>query len=303
MSIKVLNTEPKEIAQEAIRLLRLSGYEVIGSDMSSSPEEIQGIFIRNIRNIGKEYLDQFPNLRFILVARVGIDDIDLKECARRNIQVFNAPGSNANAVAEFILMIMLMLLRKIPQQIQLISKNEWRNLEFAGAELQGKVVGLIGCGAIGKKLASKLQSFGVALLGYDPYIDAQTLEKYTIKKCELNELLQQADIISLQLVLTAENREMFTEEQFSRMKKNCYFINTARGELIKEDDLIKALTNNIISGAALDVFQNEPNINKDLLKIPNLVLTPHIAWCTEEANLQMSVGAVENFLKNLKETL
>ena len=291
---KILIAEPQEIASEAILMLQSNGYDVVNSLKNADAKNIEGLFIRTYTKVTLEYLDQFPELRFILRAGVGTDNIDLEECKVREIRVFNAPGSNANAVAEYVLAMMLLLLKRIPQQIEQIKSNQWRDVDSMGTDLQGKVVGLVGCGAIGKSLANKLQAFGVSLLGYDPYLDSETLQKYSIKKCNLQDLLKNADLISLQLPLSLETKEMFGKKEFMQMKKGSILINVSRGELIKEDELLWALKNQVIAGAALDVVSNEPNINKELLNVPNLIVTPHIAGFTKEANTLMATGAVTN---------
>lgn len=291
---KILITEAQEIAPEAILMLKDNGYEVVDSLKNANAKKIDGLFIRTYTKVTPDYLDQFPGLQFILRAGVGTDNIDLQECKVREIQVFNAPGSNANAVAEYVLAMMLVLLKRIPQQIEQIKNNQWRDVDSMGTDLRGKVIGLVGCGSIGKSLANKLQPFGVSLLGYDPYLDSESLQKYAIKKCNLEDLLKSADLISLQLPLSLETAEMFGEKEFIQMKKESILINVSRGELIKEDELLWALKNQIISGAALDIVSNEPNINKELLNVQNLIVTPHIAGFTKEANIQMATGAVTN---------
>lgn len=300
---KILVTEAQEIAPEAILMLQANGYEVIDSLKNADAKKIDGLFIRTYTKVTPDYLDQFPGLQFILRAGVGTDNIDLQECKAREIQVFNSPGSNASAVAEYVLAMMLMLLKRIPQQIEQIKNNQWRDVDSMGTDLQGKVIGLVGCGAIGKSLANKLQPFGVSLLGYDPYLDSETLQKYAIKKCNLQDLLKNADLISLQLPLSLETTEMFGKKEFIQMKKGSILINVSRGELIKEDELLWALKNRIIAGAALDVVSNEPSINKELLNVPNLIVTPHIAGFTKEANIQMATGAVTNLFETLKGNL
>lgn len=300
--VKILVTEPQEITQEAIHLLEAEGYEVITSLELGEEKDIQGLFIRTYTKATSEYLAQFPKLKFILRAGVGMDNIDLAECKARDIQVFNAPGSNADAVAEYILAMMLVTLRKIPQQIKQVERHEWRDLQNIGTDLRGKTVGLVGCGAIGKSLAAKLESFGVSLLGYDPFLDSVTLQQNGITKSSLQELLQQSDLISLHLPLLPETRGMFGSDEFRQMKPDAILINVSRGELVSETDLASALRDSTIGGAVLDVVCNEPQINTELLVVPNLIITPHIAGFSKEASIKMAVGAVENFLKKYSDS-
>jgi D-3-phosphoglycerate dehydrogenase len=193
--------------------------------------------------------------------------------------------------------MMFLLLRNIPIQTERLKSNQWREKSYIGAELRDKKIGLVGCGAVGKTLATKLQVFGPKIYGYDPFVDAQTMSNFSIEKCEFLDLLSIADVVSLQLTLNANTRNMIGKEELMRMKKSAVLINVSRGELVKENDLIWALENGIIAGAALDVFVDEPHVNQALLNIPNLILTPHIAGFTKEANVQMAMGAVENMLR------
>lgn len=298
---KILITENDGIAEEAIRMLQLSGYDPVSSVQNTEKEDIQGLFVRTYTQVNSKYLDEFPNLKFILRAGVGLDNIDLDECSSRKITVLNSPGSNSNAVAEYVILAMLLMLRMIPQQIDQVKSNNGRNKCYEGQELEGKTIGLIGCGAIGKSLAKKLQSFNISLLGYDPYVDSETLSNYFIKKSSLENLLRKADVISLQIPLTEETKGIINRESLSKMKESSVLINVSRGDVVQEQDLLWALKNKVISGAVLDVWKNEPVINPEFLEIPNLIVTPHVAAFTKEANIQMATGVVNNFLEIQKD--
>ncbi len=295
-----LVTEPEDIDRVAIELLTKNNFHVVYSADNKNSRNIVGLFIRTYTKADKKFLNEFPSLKYILRAGVGLDNIDINECKERNISVFNAPGSNANAVAEYVVAITLMLLRRIPYQSSRIYQQQWRDKRFIGEELKNKTLGLVGCGAIGKLVSAKLTTFNIKVLGYDPYLDAGALQKHNITKCGLSEILKRSDILSLHLPLTPETRNMFSLNELKKMKSTSMLINTSRGELIKEDDLIIALKEGIIAGCALDVFVNEPHVNKGLLELDNVVLTPHIAGFTKEADMQMAIGAVSNFLKSLE---
>src|SRR3989344_5322075 len=197
-----------EIHPEAIELLHKAGikikYEI------EDYAQIEALFVRTYTVVDKKYLDQFSHLKYILRAGVGLDNIDIEECQRRNIKIINSPGANANAVAEFVVGLIIMLLRNIPQQINSLREGKWRKKELMGEEIKGKTLGLIGCGAIGKLVVKKLSGFELEkILGYDPYFDKKTLEKNGILKEELHQILKKSDIISLHLPLTKEtNKEI-----------------------------------------------------------------------------------------------
>jgi len=295
--MKILLPEITEINQQALELLRKNGHQLFSSTKQIPAAEIEVLFIRTYTRADKKYLDLFPKLKYLLRAGVGLDNIDLEECKKRNIIVFNAPGSNANAVAEFVIGIILVLLRNIINQAEKIKKNSWRSKIWQGNEIVGKTLGLVGCGAIGKLLAQKLGNFGLkSILGYDPYLDEKTLAKNGITKTDLKTLISSSDIISLHLPLTEQTRNLIGLKEIRTMKKTTLLINTSRGGIINETELIKALKNNLIRGAALDVFETEPNVRKSLLVLKNLVATPHIAGYTREADFQMAILPVNRFL-------
>lgn len=285
--------EKDEIHPEAIELLRKAGikikYEI------EDYAQIEALFIRTYTVVDKKYLDQFPHLKYILRAGVGLDNIDIGECRRRNIKVFNSPGANANAVAEYVVGLMIMMMRNILPQMNRLKKGEWRDKLYMGEEIKGKTIGIVGCGHIGRLVAKKLLSFKVRkILGFDPFLNEDQLKKYRIRKVSLNVLTKNSDIITLHLPLTTETKNLISYKEISMMKKSAYLINTSRGGIINEKDLIMALEEKKIKGAALDVFENEPKLKKELLNFENLIVTPHIAGYTKEADKEMSIAPAKN---------
>ncbi len=301
--MKLLLYEKKEIHPQAIKTLLSANITVITHTKLTKDQknEIEAIFVRTYTKVTKSLLGQFPNLKFILRAGVGIDNIDLQECKKRDIKVINAPGSNANSVAEYVIALMILLLRNFSLQVESLKKGNWRLLSAKGKELKGKTIGLIGCGAIGHLIAEKLIAFKVKqVLGYDPYLDKNTLKKFSIKKTNFTILIKTADIVSLHLPLTPKTRNLISQNELSLMKKESYLINTSRGGIINEKDLIWALRTKKISGVALDVFENEPKVKEEFFSLENVILTPHIAALTKEAELAMCLDPVKKFLKMLK---
>ncbi len=297
--MNIFIVEKNEINKSAVELLKREGH-VIFFDITDQKlaGEIEALFIRTYTNITTDYLDSFPQLRYIIRAGVGLDNIDLEECKKRNIQVFNAPGSNANAVAEFVISMMINLKHNTFLQQSRILEKEWRDPKEKGSEMKGGVIGLVGCGAIGRLIAHKLQTFEIGeVIGFDPYLDEENLKKNHIRKVDLSELYQRSDIISLHVPLTDETRNMISEKEFKQMKKTAYLINTSRGGIINEIDLVGAVEKGMIAGAALDVFEDEPRVREELLHNPRIVKTPHIAGYTNEADESMATEAAKNFLK------
>ena len=296
--MKIFIAEPAEINQKASEILSANGHMPVTHIKET--DDIECVIVRTLTKCDKQYLDRFSNLKYLLRVGVGLDNIDIEECKRREIQVINAPGSNANAVAEYVVGLMIAASRNLILQSDRLKKGKWRNMQLLGRELSGKTIGIIGCGAIGKLVAKKIKSFDIdEILGYDPYLDSATLEKFSIKKTDLNTLYSRSDYITLHLPLLKDTKKMISEAQFKAMKKETVLINTSRGEILDEDALINALLKNTIRAAAIDVFENEPKVNKKLLEIPNLIATPHIAALTEEADEEMAVQPVKRLLSIL----
>jgi D-3-phosphoglycerate dehydrogenase len=300
--MKFLIFENGEIHPKAIQTLKDNGFSV-ATELSSADDkkEIEAFLIRSYTKITPSLLDEYPSLKCVLRAGVGLDNVDVNACVKRGIKVINSPGSNANAVSELVVCFMILLLRRIPAQMDLLKKGQWRSKKEIGTELKNKIIGFIGCGAIGKLTTEKLQNFGVKeILAYDPYLDKATLKERHARKCELDEVLKKSDIITLHLPLTKETHNLINKDKLALTKKGACIINTSRGGIVNEEDLIAALKSGHIGGAALDVFENEPNFKKEFLEFPNVVLTPHIGGFSEEGDEAMAVQVVENFLKIYK---
>lgn len=301
--MKILIFESNEIHPSAIKLLQKNGFHTQTELQSEgNKKEIEAIFIRSYTKVTPTMLEEFPNLKYILRAGVGLENIDTDATQKKGIKIINSPGSNANAVSELVICFMILLTRKIPDQINLLRKGQWRDKEKTGSELKNKTIGLIGCGAIGALVIQKLLNFGIKeILAFDPYLDEKTLKERNAKKATLDEILKKSDIITLHLPLTPQTHNLINIDKLSLTKKGAYIINTSRGGIINEKDLITALKNGQIGAAALDVFENEPEVNQDLLELPNAILTPHIGSFTHEADEEMSVLTVRNFLKIYEE--
>lgn len=298
--MKILLTEPQEISQKAIDILIANDHQVVTACATTPDRTIDGLFIRTYTRVTSEYLDQFPALTMIIRAGSGLDNIDLIECKNRQIQVFSSPGANSNSVAEHVLSMMLMLLKKTSDHINNLKQNVWRTHMLLGTELKGKTIGLIGCGAVGQKLAQLLAPFEVTLLGYDKYVDSQIMVQQSISPVSLEELLTQSDIISVQVPLTGETINLVGERELALMKESSHLINVSRGEVVSEPGLINALSTHHLAGAAIDVVVGEPNPNPRLFALDNLLITPHIAGFTQEADEAIAIEAVNNFLTNTK---
>tara|TARA_B100001093_G_C26725319_1_gene969649 strand:- start:239 stop:1174 length:936 start_codon:yes stop_codon:yes gene_type:complete len=266
-----------------------------------------GIIIRNKTNLDESILKKAVNLKFIGRLGVGLDNINTKYCNKNNIFVQPATGMNADSVAEYVINSSLILLKKTLIVSEQTRKGNWPRNTIVTNELKGKTLGLIGFGYIAKKVFKLASSFDVSIITYDPFISSEQIESFSIKKVSFNEILKLSDIISIHVPLSEENKYMFNNQVFSKMEKKPIIINSSRGGIINEKDLLDAYSNNIISGFALDVFENEPideEFYKNISKNMNCILTPHTAGVTEESNTRVSdfiIDTTNKFFQNLKD--
>ena len=266
-----------------------------------------GIIIRNKTNLDESILKKAVNLKFIGRLGVGLDNINTKYCNKNNIFVQPATGMNADSVAEYVINSSLILLKKTLIVSEQTRKGNWPRNTIVTNELKGKTLGLIGFGYIAKKVFKLASSFDVSIITYDPFISSEQIESFSIKKVSFNEILKLSDIISIHVPLSEENKYMFNNQVFSKMEKKPIIINSSRGGIINEKYLLDAYSNNIISGFALDVFENEPideEFYKNISKNMNCILTPHTAGVTEESNTRVSdfiIDTTNKFFQNLKD--
>ena len=266
-------------------------------------KDTDGIIIRNKTKLSKEILSEFSKLKFIGRLGVGLDNIDMDYCSEKKIKVQPASGLNADSVAEYVIQSALSLLKKIPLLHQETVKGSWPRNSFTLNEIQGKTFGFIGFGEIAKKVFKRLEPFGVHCVAYDPYIDKNSLAEFKIELIDFEKLLQLSNIISVHLPLTNETKELINKDTFKKMTKSPIIINTSRGSIINEYDLLEAYRENLITGFALDVYDQEPVEKKFYEQITNemnCILTPHIAGVTEESNFRVSKYIAESTIKFFK---
>jgi D-3-phosphoglycerate dehydrogenase len=252
------------------------------------------LIVRSATKVTSELLSHAPKLRIVARAGVGLDNVDAEACARRGIKVINTPGSSSNAVAELALGMMFSLARSIPRADTSMKGRQWLKKELLGTELEGKTLGIVGFGRIGSMLALKCRALGMSILYFDTHAPATTIGKGV----SLDEIFASSDYISLHLPLTPQTKGMVNAAAIAKMKKGAAIINTARGGLIDEEALYSALREGKLSGAALDVYSQEPYSGK-LCELPNIVLTPHIAGSTKEAQMRIGAELVEKLRHEL----
>jgi D-3-phosphoglycerate dehydrogenase len=271
--------------------------------LHASLKKAHGMIIRTETLITKELLTHAPNLKVICRSGVGIDNIDLDSCSEKNIIVMNTPEANRVSAAEHTLALILALAKQIPQANSNLHLGKWNRADFTGMEISQKTLGIIGYGNIGKRVASRAKAFEMKIIAHDPYV-----ESIDVKLVGLDELLKESDFVTFHVPLTKETKDMANDSFFKKMKKSAFLVNTSRGKVINETSLSEALKTNLIKGAALDVFADEPlSTHSPYLPLKNVILTPHVAGQTFESQKNMSMHAAEQienyFLRNKAENV
>lgn len=297
----------KPASDEEFWYLR-SQVEKLGPDAGKPPVELKDavkdadVIITHHTPINASLISS-SSASYLGVCRAGVENVDVKAAAAKGIKVLRTMGRNAEAVSDYTVALILAQLRNVAKGHQALMGGEWRkkyaNSAFMG-DMAGKTVGLIGFGYIGKLVARKLSGFGVKLIAYDPFVNADVLKVQNVEPVTLEKLCREADFISLHARLSKETEGLVGEKEIAVMKPTAYLINTARAGLISESALVKALEENRLGGAALDVFWTEP-LPEDhpLLKLDNVTLTPHLAGSTNDT----FKGTPYLLLRELKKTM
>ncbi|OGI06990.1 MAG: hypothetical protein A2Y40_06880 [Candidatus Margulisbacteria bacterium GWF2_35_9] len=252
------------------------------------------LIVRSETNVTSNIIHVANRLKIIGRAGVGVDNIDVGAATKKGIIVVNSPEGNTIAAAEHSFAMMLAITRNIPNAHNSIQKGEWNRGLFTGIELYGKTLGVVGLGKIGQRVSKYALGMGMNVIGYDPYINSGLSTKVGINTIKLDELLRNADIITFHIPLTNETTNLIDKKKFNIMKTGVFIVNCARGGIIVEKDLRDAVVNGKVSGAAVDVFSNEP-IKKDnvLLGLDRIITTPHIGAATKEAKINVAIDVAE----------
>lgn len=290
MTIKILVADG--IDQESLEQLNSNGLQLVFiKDQQQLLKEItdaDALLVRSKTKVNAELISAGKKLRFIGRAGVGVDNIDVVSASKNGIVVTNVPGGNTISAAEHTFALILALARNIPQSHATVRGGGWSREKFTGIELQDKTLGLLGFGRIGKEVAKRAQSFEMKVMAYDPFVSEEHMKSFGIVPASLDAILSAADYISLHMPSNDQTKKMINEQTIAKMKPDCRLVNCARGELIDEEALVKALKAKKIRAAALDVFTQEPPQNKELLALDNVILTPHLGASTEEAQVKVA---------------
>jgi D-3-phosphoglycerate dehydrogenase len=260
----------------------------------SALAEASAILIRSATQLDAEAISAAKKLKVIARAGVGLDNVDIKSATEAGVMVVNAPTSNIISAAELTVGHILSLARHIPAAHGALADGQWKRSKYSGVELYEKTIGIIGLGRIGALITQRMQAFGTKVVAYDPYVTAARAQQLGVTLLTLEELLAQSDFVTIHMPKTPETTGMISDEQLALMKPTSFIVNVARGGLIDEDALHRALTNHTIAGAGLDVFVHEPPTGSPLLDLPNIVVTPHLGASTDEAQEKAGVSVARS---------
>ena len=303
--MKILITDP--VDEKAVSELKQFAdvqlaTEATAEELLSIVKDTDIIVVRSRTKVTKEVIEAASNLKAVARAGVGLDNIDVEFAKSRSIEIINTPEAPSEAVAELTIGLIFSLLRKIPQADSSTKAKRWEKKQLKGRELAGKSLGIIGFGRIGHLVGQYGKALGMKILVCDPHgkEDAK-LQEVGGKLCSLDELLEQSDIITLHIPHTPETEGMLGENEFSRIKRGAFLVNTARAPIIDEKALINSLKNQNLAGAALDVFWYEPPFDSEIITLDNVILTPHLGGNTYEAQErigQLLVKKIKRFVEN-----
>jgi D-3-phosphoglycerate dehydrogenase / 2-oxoglutarate reductase len=301
--VKIIVAE--KISASAIAQLQEPGWTVLTADQLDGklPEHLESadaLIVRSAVQADAKLLEHAKKLRVIGRAGVGVDNIDLEAATHKGIAVMNTPGANAVAVAEQTLGMMLAMARHLCRADALMHAGKWEKKSLQGTELRGKTLGIVGLGRIGMEVARRARSFGMELVGHDPFVSVSVAKEQGVRVVGLDDLYAAADYITLHVGLTPQTTGMINAASIAKMKKGVRLVNCARGELVNEADLAQALKSGQVASAAIDVFAEEPPKNSPLVSLENVILTPHVGGSTHEAQEAVGVQIAQQVREYLK---
>jgi D-3-phosphoglycerate dehydrogenase len=301
--MKILVADP--IAEEGIQVLR--SYAQVDVKTKLEPEQLKAIIgdydaliVRSQTQVGAEIIESGKKLKVIGRAGVGTDNIDVDAATKNGIVVVNAPTGNIIAAAEHTIALMLALARNVSQADGQLKSGKWQRERLVGTEIRNKTLGIIGLGNVGSEVAKRVQSFEMRIMAHDPFISKDYAHNLKVELVSLDQLLREADFVTLHVPLTAATRKLIGSKELAKLKPTARIINCARGGLIDEEAVVKAIKTGKIAGAAFDVFTNEPVTDSPLFKEDKIIVTPHLGASTIEAQTSVAKDVAEEVLAVLQ---
>jgi len=302
--MKILVSDP--LAESGIRKLQdVSDFEVevntslTHEELLNIIKEYDALVIRSGTKATAEIIEAADRLKVIARAGIGLDNVDIGAATKRGIVVMNTPEGNVITTAEHAIAMMMAVTRNIPQASQSLKAGKWEKKRFRGHEVFNKVLGIIGIGRIGRVVAERAKGLKMNVIAYDPYINAELVERLGIDWVPLDELYARSDYITVHTPVTQETRNLIDAQAFAKMKKGVYLINCARGGIVNEEDLYEAVQGGVVAGAALDVFEREPPGDNRLLSLDRVIATPHLGASTDEAQENVAVAVADQVIDYL----
>jgi D-3-phosphoglycerate dehydrogenase / 2-oxoglutarate reductase len=301
--MKILVADP--VAKEGIEALKAQAQ--VDVKLGLKPDELkkvigdyEALVVRSETKATADIIQAGKKLQVIARAGVGLDNIDVEAATRQGVVVVNAPTGNTIAAAEHTVAMMLALARHIPQANAKLKSGLWQRSDYMGVELRGKTLGIIGLGNVGSEVARRAQAFNMRLIGYDPFVTSDYARNLAVELVTLEHLLKESDFITLHLPLTSQTKMLIGAKELSKMKPTVRIINCARGGLIDEEALLKAVEAGKVAGAAVDVFVKEPVTDSVLFQNDKIIVTPHLGASTKEAQASVALEVAEQVIAVLK---
>lgn len=301
--IRILITDP--LAEPGVRQLREHAevelaYDLSHEDLIGSIPDYDALIVRSGTQVTRDVIEAGSSLRVVGRAGTGVDNIDLGAATEHGIMVVNAPTANCIAAAEHAIALLMSVARNIPQADATMRRGEWNRHDFIGTAILDKTLGLVGFGRVGSEVARRGKGLGMRVVAYDPYMPMERARSMGVELLDFNEVLSQADFLSLHAPLNEKTEGMINADALAKMRHGSFLINAARGGLIDEPALHRALMDGPLAGAALDVFVQEPPDDSPLIGLPNVVTTPHLGASTTEAQVGVAVEVAEAVLMALR---
>ncbi len=303
--MKILITDP--IEQRCVDILTREGFHVDfkpglpAEEIKQIIHEYAALIVRSGTKVTADIIEKATAMKVIGRAGAGVDNIDSAAASRKGIIVMNTPGGNTLSTAEHTFSMLMALARNIPNAHASLVAGRWDRKKYMGTEVYGKTLGIVGLGKIGREVAIRAQSFGMVTIGYDPVLGADVASKMNVELVSLDEIYRRSDFITVHTPLSDETRGLLNEQTIAKCKKGVRIINCARGGIVDEAALLKALNSGHVAGAALDVFVEEPLKDFTLAKHPNVIATPHLGASTEEAQEKVAIQIAEQIADALKD--